>query len=133
MLKVVLLLALVAGVLGGDVINPGYYHPDDYVPPPVPYDYGFQTVDELGTEVNRQEAGDGAGRVTGAYGYTDRDGIYRLVKYIADEKGFRAEIDTSEPGTDNQNPAGVTIVSNPIPAAVKQAPILKEAVAAHPA
>ncbi len=53
-------------------------------------------------------------RVTGSYGYTGPDGVYRHVEYTADENGFRAKIKTTEPGTANENPDNVEIDSNPV-------------------
>ena len=60
----------------------------------------------------RHEEGDGHGSVKGSYGYTDDKGIYREVQYVADKQGFRAKINTNEPGTSNQDSAGVEIQSN---------------------
>ncbi|XP_013773457.1 uncharacterized protein LOC106458484 [Limulus polyphemus] len=133
MLKIFVFLAILAGAYGGGVVDPALYHPDAYYPAPLPYDFGFQTADELGTQLSRQESGDGSGGVTGSYGYFDANGVYRLVKYIADVEGFRAQIETSEPGTDNKNPAGVTIISNPVPAPVViKHPVVKQGYPAHP-
>ncbi|GFY76982.1 cuticle protein 16.8 [Trichonephila inaurata madagascariensis] len=53
-----------------------------------------------------------------AYGheekYADLHGIERVVEYVADEHGYRAEIKTNEPGTESQNPADVVLHANPI-------------------
>ncbi|GFY76981.1 cuticle protein 10.9, partial [Trichonephila inaurata madagascariensis] len=53
-----------------------------------------------------------------AYGheekYPDLHGIERVVEYVADEHGYRAEIKTNEPGTESQNPADVVLHANPI-------------------
>ncbi|GIZ04738.1 hypothetical protein CEXT_769811, partial [Caerostris extrusa] len=62
----------------------------------------------------RKESSDGKGNVQGSYGYTDAHGIYRQVDYVADAYGFRANVKTNEPGTDNQNPADVHIQANPV-------------------
>lgn len=35
----------------------------------------------------------------------------RVVKYVADENGFRADVDTNEPGTKSDNPADVSFKS----------------------
>ncbi|GIY96462.1 hypothetical protein CEXT_534031 [Caerostris extrusa] len=35
-----------------------------------------------------------------------------LVNYVADHAGFRAQVKTNEPGTANQNPAAVHMISN---------------------
>lgn len=60
----------------------------------------------------RHEEGDGDGSVKGSYGYTDDKGVYREVHYVADKQGFRAKINTNEPGTSNQDSADVEIQSN---------------------
>ncbi|XP_013791577.1 cuticle protein 16.8-like [Limulus polyphemus] len=86
---------------------------------PTPYDNGYDTVDEFGTRLTRQESGDGAGRVQGSYGYADAQGIWRDVKYVADEGGFRASVSTNEPGTANQNPADVEVSAQEPPAGVQ--------------
>jgi hypothetical protein len=65
---------------------------------PTPYTYGFQSADEFGTTLTRQESADGGGVVTGSYGYTDAQGLSRLVEYVADAAGFRASVKTNEPG-----------------------------------
>ncbi|XP_064454833.1 cuticle protein 10.9-like [Ornithodoros turicata] len=66
---------------------------------PQPYSFGYNTVDEYGNKQHRNEESDASNTKTGSYGYTDAHGIYRHVNYIADAHGFRATIDTNEPGT----------------------------------
>ncbi|XP_054153722.1 cuticle protein 14-like [Oppia nitens] len=57
----------------------------------------------------RQEKG-GHGGVVGSYGLTDHDGRHRVVNYVADAHGFRADVKTNEPGVDpKQDPAAVSI------------------------
>ncbi|KAF8783011.1 Cuticle protein 10.9 like protein [Argiope bruennichi] len=41
-------------------------------------------------------------------------GIERVVEYVADEHGYKAQIKTNEPGTDSQNPADVIFDAKPI-------------------
>lgn len=55
------------------------------------------------------------GNKRGSYGYVDPYGIYRQVEYVADDKGFRAVIKTNEPGTENQSPADIEILSEAAP------------------
>lgn len=43
---------------------------------------------------------------------TDIDGRNRVVEYIADADGYRANIRSNEPGIDNAAPADVTIESS---------------------
>ncbi|XP_076307727.1 cuticle protein 10.9-like [Tachypleus tridentatus] len=132
MFKAVVFLTVVAGAFGGYISAPYGYHPDPYYAAPEPYNFGFQTADEFGTQLSRQETGDGSGAVTGSYGYADANGIWRQVRYVADGAGFRAEVDTNEPGTDNQNPADVIVSANPAPVVYKHAPVVKHVVpAAH--
>ncbi|GIY72461.1 uncharacterized protein CDAR_77941 [Caerostris darwini] len=83
---------------------------------PRPYKFDYHVDDEQGTTHYRTEEGDGSGAVRGTYGYTDFQGIYRVVEYVADAGGFRASIRTNEPGTDDtQSPAGVQLTVDPPP------------------
>ncbi|GFT42258.1 uncharacterized protein NPIL_145291 [Nephila pilipes] len=92
----------------------GYAAPAYDYAVPTPYEYGYDIAGDYGEfKQNRKEAGDGKGNVQGSYGYTDAHGIYRQVDYVADAYGFRANVKTNEPGTDNQNPADVHIQANP--------------------
>ncbi|CAL1280753.1 unnamed protein product [Larinioides sclopetarius] len=77
---------------------------------PQPFKFGYSVKDKHG-EQHREEVGDGK-NVKGSYGFTDARGIHRQVNYVADHGGFRAEVKTNEPGTANQNPAAVHIISN---------------------
>ncbi|GFT48854.1 cuticle protein 16.8 [Nephila pilipes] len=78
---------------------------------PHPYKFGYSIKDKHG-EQHREESGDGGHAVRGSYGFTDARGIRREVHYVADHGGFRAQVKTNEPGTANQNPAAVHIVSD---------------------
>ncbi|GIY10530.1 hypothetical protein CEXT_647241 [Caerostris extrusa] len=80
-------------------------------PCPQPYKFGYSIKDQ-NSQQYRQEAGNGVGGVIGNYGFTDDRGIARRVNYVADDAGFRAQVLTNEPGTANQNPAAVQIISN---------------------
>ncbi|GIY17726.1 uncharacterized protein CDAR_406841 [Caerostris darwini] len=75
------------------------------------YAFGYAIGDHQ-SEQHRQESGNGAGGVVGSYGFTDSRGISRRVHYIADGSGFRAQILTNEPGTNNQNPANILVTSD---------------------
>ncbi len=81
---------------------------------PTPYSFGFDVTDEFGTTLTRQETGDGNGAVRGAYSYKDAQGLVRVVNYVADALGYRANVDTNEPGTKTSAPASVAINANPI-------------------
>ncbi|KAH7961081.1 hypothetical protein HPB52_001557 [Rhipicephalus sanguineus] len=67
--------------------------------PPQPYSFGYDNVDEFGNRQFRSEQGDSSNTKTGSYGYRDANGLYRRVNYVADAYGFRATVDTNEPGT----------------------------------
>lgn len=72
---------------------------DAYASPPQPYSFGYDNVDEYGNRQFRTEQGDASNAKTGSYGYRDTNGLYRRVNYVADAYGFRAIVDTNEPGT----------------------------------
>ncbi|CAL1288821.1 unnamed protein product [Larinioides sclopetarius] len=92
----------------------GYAAPAYDYAVPTPYDFGYDIAGDYGEfKQSRKESSDGKGNVQGSYGYTDAHGIYRQVDYVADAYGFRANVKTNEPGTDNQNPADVNIQANP--------------------
>jgi len=76
-------------------------------------------TDEYGTTLTRQETGEGTSAVKGTYSYKDGKGLVRIVDYIADGLGFRANVQTKEHGTETSAPAGVIINANPIYAAPK--------------
>lgn len=75
---------------------------------PEPYAFNFESVDEAGTQITRQEAGDANGAVQGTYSYRDANGLTRTVSYVADENGFRANVNSNEPGLISSAPAGAT-------------------------
>ncbi|GIY45964.1 uncharacterized protein CDAR_430201 [Caerostris darwini] len=77
--------------------------------------------DGRGTDQHRQESKDEAGVVTGSYGYRDLYGVYRLVNYIADKNGYRAFIQSNEPGVANPGSADVVVMAErPPPKAVAE-------------
>ncbi|GFY77245.1 cuticle protein 16.8 [Trichonephila inaurata madagascariensis] len=92
---------------------------------PQPYKFGYSVKDHH-SEQHREEAGNGAGGVVGNYGFTDARGIARQVNYVADHAGFRAQVKTNEPGTANQNPAAVQVISDAPYANVAAAPIVAQ-------
>ncbi|GIX98708.1 uncharacterized protein CDAR_571861 [Caerostris darwini] len=124
MFKALLLLSAVAVAMaqyghgyGGD----GYGH-NDYAQP-IPYQYGYGIAGDHGEfKQTRQEQGDGHGNVQGSYGYVDAHGIQRQVDYVADGHGFRAQVKTNEPGTENQSPADVQLHAQPAQAYGPSAP-----------
>ncbi|CAN7948423.1 unnamed protein product, partial [Ixodes hexagonus] len=107
--------------------------------PPQPYSFGYDNTDEFGTRLTRQETGDEFNGKTGSYSYTDPAGVHRTVKYVADAAGFRATVDTNEPGTKTSEPADASTASaaveGPHPVVVKAvhpAPVTVQAVHAAP-
>ncbi|XP_035220718.1 cuticle protein 10.9-like [Stegodyphus dumicola] len=100
---------------------------------PIPYSFNYVAELEDGGKSSHQESGDGAGRVSGSYTVNDLEGHARVVEYVADEGGFRANIRTNEPGTDNAAPADVVIESSAAGAAAPAAARSYSAPAARPA
>ncbi|KFM76973.1 Cuticle protein 10.9, partial [Stegodyphus mimosarum] len=77
----------------------------------IPYEFGYDMSDGNGTDQHRQEIADETGAVKGSYGYKDPLGVYRLVNYFADQNGFRAFIQTNEPGVANSGSADVVVMA----------------------
>ncbi|KAL3192096.1 hypothetical protein MRX96_059299 [Rhipicephalus microplus] len=100
---------------------------EDY--PPQPYSFSYDTTDEFGTRLTREESGDANNNKVGSYGYTDANGISRTVKYTADAEGFHVTIETNEPGTKSSNPADALYTSS----AVEVAPAPAAAIVSKPA
>ncbi|XP_037560937.1 prisilkin-39 [Dermacentor silvarum] len=86
----------------------------DYSSPPQPYSFGYDTTDEFGNRQFRSEQSDANNAKTGSYGYTDVNGLYRRVSYVADANGFRATVDTNEPGTAPRASADVVFNAAPV-------------------
>lgn len=94
-------------------IHGGDNHVDNSAPKS--YEFGYKVKDPHGNEHFQKESGVSHGhsnKKVGSYGLQDADGRWRVVNYIADDHGFRASIDTNEPGTGNSDPASV-IVNGP--------------------
>ncbi|KFM64845.1 Cuticle protein 10.9, partial [Stegodyphus mimosarum] len=98
---------------------------------PIPYSFNYVAEGEDGGSSSHQESGDGAGRVSGSYSVNDLEGHARLVEYVADKNGFRANIRSNEPGIISAAPADDVIESAagssgavaPAPARVYSAPV----------
>lgn len=73
---------------------------------PEPYSFGYSNENSA-----RSESGDARGVVRGFYRINGPEGS-RLVEYIADENGFRANINTNEFGTESRSPANVELHSS---------------------
>lgn len=79
-----------------------------------PFAFDFNTKDSSGNGQYRKEESDKNGVVKGSYGYTDANGIYRHVEYVADQNGFRANIKSNEPGLIGETqPASIQLASGP--------------------
>lgn len=76
----------------------------------MPYQFSYFAGGHDGSH-SRHETRDANGRVSGHYTLATDEGSQRVVCYVADEHGFRAWVDTNEPGTDNQDPADVSVRS----------------------
>ncbi|GFT07623.1 cuticle protein 14 isoform b [Nephila pilipes] len=72
------------------------------------YNFGYDEGHLTGGTF-RKEAGDSHGNVAGSYGLRDADGRIRIVNYVADAAGFRADIKTNEPGVEPKDPAHTAI------------------------
>ncbi|XP_077512834.1 uncharacterized protein LOC144124030 [Amblyomma americanum] len=104
------------GYGGYNAAAPGalYRGYDAYASPPQPYSFGYDNVDEYGNRLFHIEQSDANNAKTGSYGYRDAYGLYRRVNYIADANGFRATVDTNEPGTAPGASADVVFNAAPV-------------------
>lgn len=95
---------------------------------PEPFNFNYDVKDDYGNSQYRREDSDDSGAVRGSYGYTDANGLYRIVDYVADDNGFRATIRTNEPGLvepspatgEVLNPADVILNAEATPAGVRE-------------
>ncbi|GBM94576.1 hypothetical protein AVEN_198325-1 [Araneus ventricosus] len=82
--------------------------------------FGQNSTDKQGNTHYHREEADASGTVSGSYGYTDVQGLYRAVNYIADASGYRASIRTNEPGTDGkESPDDVQMTVEQHPAGIR--------------
>ncbi|XP_054932277.1 uncharacterized protein [Dermacentor andersoni] len=91
-----------------------YGEPSQPVYPPTPYNFGYDTEDEYGNKQFHKEEGDSNNIKTGSYGYTDANGLYRRVNYVADATGFHVTITTNEPGTAPGRSANAIYNAHPV-------------------
>ncbi|XP_023229147.1 cell wall protein IFF6-like isoform X2 [Centruroides sculpturatus] len=92
-----------------------------------PYSFSY-TAEGVDGGSSHQETSDGSGNVKGSYSLKVKDGRSRKVDYTADKGGFKASINTNEPGTKSDNPAHVTFYSSD----PQISPILPAAVPVYP-
>uniref|UniRef100_A0A6G1SAP6 Cuticle protein 14 isoform a n=1 Tax=Aceria tosichella TaxID=561515 RepID=A0A6G1SAP6_9ACAR len=103
------------------------------------YSFGYDESGATGGSF-RHEKSDLPGTVQGSYGLRTADGRLRVVSYQADALGYRANIQTNEPGVEPKDPAATLInkapvaVAAPAPVAVAApAPVAVAAPAPLPA
>ncbi|KAH6938198.1 hypothetical protein HPB50_007381 [Hyalomma asiaticum] len=87
-----------------------------------PYKFDYNIADHVGNQQYRIERADAGNTKTGAYGYRDINGIFRHVNYIADKYGFRAVVNTNEPGTAPMDSADAVYNAAPIKVLPVKAP-----------
>ncbi|GFU43895.1 cuticle protein 14 isoform b [Nephila pilipes] len=71
------------------------------------YNFGYNEDHYSGGSF-RKETGDAYGNKFGSYGLQEADGRTRIVNYVADSEGFRADIKTNEPGIETKDSAAAT-------------------------
>lgn len=71
------------------------------------YAFGYNEDHATGGTFRRESGAPGV--QVGSYGLRDADGRVRVVNYVADAGGFRANIQTNEPGVEPKDPAAVLI------------------------
>ncbi|UXI22089.1 LIM domain protein [Sarcoptes scabiei] len=71
------------------------------------YAFGYNEDHATGGTFRRETGSPGLAH--GSYGLRTIDGRVRVVNYVADGHGFRANIQTNEPGVEDQDPASVLI------------------------
>lgn len=97
------------------------------------YSFGYDEAGATGGSF-RHEKSDAYGNRVGSYGLTGADGRVRIVNYVADANGYRANIQTNEPGTEPRDPAAVAInKATPMVAAPLPVPVAAPVVAASAA
>lgn len=72
------------------------------------YSFGYDEAGATGGSF-RHEKSDALGNRVGSYGLTGADGRVRIVNYVADANGYRATVQTNEPGTESRDTAGVAV------------------------
>ncbi|XP_064488772.1 pro-resilin-like isoform X2 [Ornithodoros turicata] len=109
----VLLLISFAVIVGADFFHTRgpatFVQFQPYRVSPSGYSFVYSGVHPGGGSFHK-ESSDTSGNVAGSYGLKDADGRYRAVSYVADGAGFRASVQSNEPGLGAQNPSHVSIV-----------------------
>ncbi|GIY22468.1 uncharacterized protein CEXT_428921 [Caerostris extrusa] len=73
------------------------------------YHFSYNVANSEGEQF-RSEGTDALGRVVGSYGLKHIDGTHRVVEYVADKDGFRAEVRSNEPGVISAEAADASII-----------------------
>lgn len=71
------------------------------------YAFGYNEGHASGGSFRKETGSHGV--VAGSYGLSVADGRQRVVNYVADAAGFRADIQTNEPGVEPKDPANTAI------------------------
>lgn len=77
------------------------------------YSFGYDEAGATGGSF-RHEKSDVYGNRVGSYGLTGADGRVRVVNYVADGNGYRASVQTNEPGTESRDSAAVAVNRGPV-------------------
>jgi len=93
------------------------------------YAFGYNEGHPSGATFRKESGSHGV--VTGSYGLSDADGRQRIVNYVADAAGFRADIKTNEPGVEPKDPAHTAINKAGLVIAPAHAPIAYAAAVPH--
>ncbi|UYV73588.1 hypothetical protein LAZ67_10004173 [Cordylochernes scorpioides] len=95
------------------------------------YAFGYDEGHATGGTFRRESGSHGV--KVGSYGLRDIDGRMRVVNYVADAAGFRADIKTNEPGVEPKDPAATLINKAPAVAVAPAVPVGPAVVPADPA
>ncbi|KAJ6217228.1 hypothetical protein RDWZM_008385 [Blomia tropicalis] len=96
------------------------------------YAFGYNEDHATGGTFRKEKGGPGV--QVGSYGLRDADGRIRTVNYVADALGFRASVQTNEPGVDpHQAPAAASVngAVAAVPAVLAPEPLVAHAPLAH--
>lgn len=74
------------------------------------FNFGYDESHNTGSTSRREENNNGIRR--GMYSLYDADGRQRIVNYVADENGFRAQVQSNEPGFEQKDSADVLVTKN---------------------
>lgn len=90
------------------------------------YSFGYDESGATGGSF-RHEKSDALGNRVGSYGLRGADGRIRIVNYVADANGYRANVQTNEPGTESRDTASVAVNKAALEVAPGEFPAMREA------